>query len=41
MELNTQKTVLITGANNPEGIGAAIAKLFYNNGFQSNITWIY
>ena len=29
-----QKTVLITGANNPEGIGTAIAKLFYNTGFK-------
>jgi NAD(P)-dependent dehydrogenase (short-subunit alcohol dehydrogenase family) len=29
-----QKTVLITGANNPEGIGAAIAKSFHNSGFK-------
>lgn len=28
-----QKIILITKANNPEGIGAAIAQLFYNNGF--------
>ena len=29
-----QKTVLVTGANNPEGIGAAIAKSFHNSGFK-------
>lgn len=29
-----QKTVLITGANNSEGIGAAIAKSFHNSGFK-------
>ena len=32
-----QKTLLITGANNPEGIGAAIAKLFHNSGFMEVI----
>ncbi len=27
----TKQTVLITGVNNPEGIGAAIAKSLYNS----------
>lgn len=29
-----QKTVLVTVANNPEGIGAAITKSFHNSGFK-------
>ena len=32
--ITKQKTVLVTGANNPEGIGAAIAKSFHNSGFK-------
>ncbi|MEL7431956.1 MAG: hypothetical protein AAGI90_05445 [Chlamydiota bacterium] len=32
--IGKQKAVLITGANNPEDVGAGIAKSFHNGGFK-------